>query len=457
LSLIGKALALRSQARPPVPMNTPGPGPYRTFQTGASVDEANMRAYGTQGTVHSNVGLLASSGAKPPWKLYRKAPADNRVRYSTTDTGSDQRTEVVQHQALAVLNAPALPFWTRFLLFEISGIWLETTGKSHWVVSYDDRVTFPMGLWPVRPDRMTPLPSADSYLAGWIYTSPDGREKIPLSVRDVIYNRYPDPLDTYGGTGPIQSVMTDIDSARFGAEWNRNFFQNSATPGGVIQADSGLDDDDFDRIRDRWLESHRGVNRAHRVAVLEGGLTWVPNSMSVRDMDFANLRTTGRDVIREALGMHKVMTGVTDDVNRANAQTGEEVFASWKIVPRLDRWKDVLNYQFLPLFYPDGADVPVEFDYSFPMPLNREQDNAELAAKATAAMNLASAGVWDPDDILTVVGLPPMDTITPEAVPDTSPAAPPAGQNAGSDPLAGGDAAAALRRMAAWNALEVAR
>src|SRR5258707_11798436 len=80
--------------------------------------------------------------------------------------------------------------------------------------------------------------------------------------------------------------MTDIDSARFGAEWNRNFFQNSATPGGVIQADSELDDDDFDRIRDRWLESHRGVNRAHRVAVLEGGLTWVPNSMSVRDMDF---------------------------------------------------------------------------------------------------------------------------------------------------------------------------
>src|SRR5258708_31993493 len=63
-----------------------------------------MRAYGTQGPVHSNVGLLASSGAKPPWKLYRKAPADNRVRYSTTDTGSDQRTEVVQHQALAVLK-----------------------------------------------------------------------------------------------------------------------------------------------------------------------------------------------------------------------------------------------------------------------------------------------------------------------------------------------------------------
>ena len=71
-------------------------------------------------------------------------------------------------------------------------------------------------------------------------------------------------------------------------------------------------------------------------------------------MDFANLRSVMRDTIREALGMHKVMTGVTDDVNRANAQTGEEVFASWKVSPRLDRWRDVLNNQFLPLFGSTG-------------------------------------------------------------------------------------------------------
>ena len=103
--------------------------------------------------------------------------------------------------------------------------------------------------------------------------------------------------------------------------------------------------------------------------------------------------------------MHKVMTGVTDDVNRANAQTGEEVFVSWKIKPRLDRWRDVINTQFLPLFGSTADDV--EFDYSFPMPLNREQDNAELTAKAGAFATLVGAGV-DPDDAAEVVGLPAM-------------------------------------------------
>ncbi len=280
-------------------------------------------------------------------------------------------------------------------------------------------------------------------MAGWIYTSPDGQEKIPLTAREVIYNRYPDPMDPLGGAGPVGSVLTDLETQRLGAEWNRAFFYNSATPGGVIQVDHALDDGEFDELVERWREAHRGVSRAHRVAVLEGGQTWVPNSMTVRDMDFGNLRTSGRDIIREALGMHKVMTGVTDDVNRANAQTGEEVFASWKIVPRLDRWKDVLNFQYLPLFGSTG--VGVEFDYSFPMPLNREQDNAELVAKATAAQLLVSVG-FDPGDVTKVVGLPDMGVV-PLPGPVT------AGSAAPSDPAgvpadAGdGDVTARLERM----------
>ena len=90
----------------------------------------------------SNVSLLASAAAGQDWKLFRNEKQDGRVRYTTSDKGSDQRTEVVQHAALSVLNNPAvitvgnvkLPVWTRFGLFEISNIWMETTGKSYWVV-----------------------------------------------------------------------------------------------------------------------------------------------------------------------------------------------------------------------------------------------------------------------------------------------------------------------------------
>jgi phage portal protein BeeE len=313
-----------------------------------------------------------------------------------------------------VLNRPAtvqidgreIVFFTRRRLFEISGIWLETTGKSHWVVGYDSRASFPMSLWPVPPWRMTPVPDPKVFLKGWLYTSPDGREQIPLRVSEVIYNCYPDPEDLYGGTGPIGSVLTNIDAARYATRWNRSFFQNSARPDGVIELDPAAEDVDFDRMEEQWREAHQGVDRAHRIAILEAGAKWQQTGTSPKDMDFANLSLEMRDEIREALGMHKVMTGVTDDVNRANAQTGEEVFGSWKIVPRLDRWKDVLDYQFLPLFGSTGDGL--EWDYSLPLPVNREQDNAELTTKSNAAAVLVKAG-YDPAGVLEVVGLPAIE------------------------------------------------
>jgi HK97 family phage portal protein len=319
----------------------------------------------------------------------------------------------------------------------------------------NDSAPMPLGLWPVRPDRMMPVPDRDNWLAGWVYTSPDGREKIPLPVTDVIFNRYPDPEDPYGGVGPIQSVLVDIEAARYAGEWNRNYFTNSAEPGGVIQVDHELPDEEFDQLVDRWRETHRGVARAHRIAVLENGATWVPNAHSMRDMDFANLRGVMRDTIREALGMHKVMTGVTDDVNRANAQTGEEVFASWKVAPRLDRWKDVLNSQFLPLFGSSG--IGVEFDYIYPMPLNREQDNAEMLAKTKAAQTLVQAG-YDPDDVCEVVGLPKMRVVeqatqAPALPPAWVPAAPAAPAGGDDEEPAADPENVARRQMAAWNRL----
>lgn len=464
-SLIGKALALRGPSGPPVPVGESGIRVLSSSSPAGNVDLQLIQAYKQNGTLYANVNMIAESVAAQDWFLYRTAPRDGRVRYTTSDQGSDQRVQVVQHAALNLLNNPAsilvdgirLPVWTRKSLIQISEIWLHATGKSYWVVDYGTSGgKIPLGLWPVRPDRMTPVPSRESYLAGWLYSAPDGTERIPLLPTEVIFHRSPDPEDVYGGCGPVRSVLTDIQAADYAAEWNRNYFINSAEPGGVIQVDHELQEDEFDQLVDRWRETHRGVARAHRIAVLEGGQTWIPNAHTMRDMDFASLRGTSRDIIREALAMHKVMTGVTDDVNRANAQTGEEVFASWKVDPRLQGWRDVFNFQLLPLFGPTG--LGVEFDYAFPTPVNREQDALELTSKSKAAQALVAAG-FDPDDVCEVVGLPRMKVVEkatqapalPPAWVPAPPAAPDEGDDEDTAPSGAQDAQ--MRRMAAWNRL----
>jgi HK97 family phage portal protein len=395
---------------------------------GGSDPGAYMRAYGSSGTVFSIVSMLARQTAKVPWHLYRQTPQDGRVRYTTGDKGSDQRVEVVQHLAMKLWNRPNAAM-SGFQLRELCQTWLDLTGESYIICQRDGRATFPTALWPARPDRMEPIPGTDKFLAGYVYRGPSG-EAVPLQPDEVVMVKYPNPFDVYRGLGPIQSILVDIDASKYSAQWNRNFFLNSATPGGVIQVDKRLSDEEWNEFTNRWRETHRGVGAAHRVAVLEQGAIWVPNAHSMRDMDFTGLRNISRDVIREAFAMHKAILGTVDDVNRANAQTAQELFEAFLIADRLDRWRDVLNCNYLPLFGSTGEGV--ELDHDDPVQSNREADALELKSKASAAEQLVAAG-YDPHDVLETVGLPDMGVVEkatqlpalpPGWVPGTEPGAP---------------------------------
>jgi HK97 family phage portal protein len=386
-----------------------------------------MRQYGMSGTIYGIVSLLAESAATPPWKLYKKPPQDGRVRYTTGDKGSDQRTQVVQHAAIQLWNNPN-SWHSGFEFREGSNQHEELTGETFWVL--DTEAGFPTSMWYVRPDRMEPVPDPDRFLVGWIYTGPDGTQ-VPLKDSEVILEKRPSPLDPYRGAGPVASILPNIQQQRYATEYQRNLFLNGADPGGVITVPNRLTEPQFDELINRWRESHRGVARAGQVGVLEDGMTWEPNAHTNKDMEYGQLRLANRDELREAWRIHKAMMGSSDDVNRANAQTAEETFVDWQMLPRLNRRRDTLNSKLLPLF--GGADKTMEFDYDDPSKTNAEGAAAELLSKSQSAAALVAAG-YDPHDVLETVGLPDMDfaepaTPSPPALP-TGPAALPGVPNA---------------------------
>lgn len=361
--------------------------------------EAQMRAYGAVGTLFAIVSRSATAASQVEWKLWRKAAS-----------GLDEdRTEVTSHAALDLWQHPN-PFFSQQLYVESVQQHVDLVGEGWLLIGRDPRSPLPLELWFVRPDRIMPVPSATEFIAGYVYTSPDG-ERVPLETTDVIPLRMPNPLDMYRGLGPVQSIMVDLDATRYSAEWNRNFFLNSAEPGGVVEVPNTLSDDEFREMTERWREQHLGVAQAHRVAVLEAGARWVERSFNQRDMQFVELRNVSREVIREAFGFPKPLLGATDDVNRANAEAAEVVFSRWFLGPRLDRWKGALNNHLLPLYGKEAA-RSLEFDYTDPTPPSAEQDNADRDSKATAAQALVTAG-WAPEDVLEAVGLPDMAWLGP--------------------------------------------
>lgn len=398
--------------RTPVPYSSrTGGGVGRSFSGGSTMTN-QLEAYGSLGTLFSIVRTISIAVSRVDWHLYRQQVDGRRV--TPHPDNNQHRTEVTRHAAVDLWNRPN-KFMTGKYFRHASQQYLELVGESCTVVVRDATFGIPLELWPVRPDRMTPVPHPTEFLAGWIYTGPTG-EKVPLGVDDVIQVKFPNPLDAYRGLGPVQAAMVDVDSARYSAEWNRNFFRNSAEPGGVIEFEDELSDAEFETFQERWRESHQGVSNAHRVAILEQGAKWKPTQFSPKDMQFAELRGVSRELLREAFAMHGHMLGISQDVNKANAEAGESSFARWLVVPRADDWKDMLNYTLLPMF--DASNV--EFDHDRVVPEDREADDRERTSKANAVAALVGTGRYDPDGALEAFGLPPIATV--EAPAPTAPA-----------------------------------
>ncbi len=322
--------------------------------------ETYLGAMGAQSTLFAIIDRLATSVAATGWGLYREGTRDLEKH-----TGGQ---EIDRHPALSVWNKPNRHM-TRTELVETEQQHFELVGEKWILMARSESLPNgpPMELWPVRPDRMSPVPHKTEFISGYSYKV--GREVFPLGLDEVLYNKRPNPLNPYRGLAPIGSLLPDIEGDAAAAAFNTNYFRNGAEPGGVLQIPDMLSDADFETLNERWNQSHRGVRNAHRVAIMEMG-EYKPTRVSFRDMQFEQLRRYSRQSMLIAYGMPKALLGDVEDVNRANAEAAEVVFSRWLLVPRLNRWRTMLNDDFLPAFGSVGQGWV--FDYNDPVPVATE-------------------------------------------------------------------------------------
>lgn len=380
----------------------------------AGTQAGALDAFGQNGTLFATVTKLAQGTAAVDWHMHRTAASGARSSSVCEVCEETGVTHVPAHPALEVWTTPN-NFFTSSLFVETFQQHVDLVGEGWWVVAY--LAGRPIELWPVRPDRMAPVRDPQKFIDGYVYRAPDGT-LIPLRLDEVVYLRTPAPWDPYRGAGAVQTLFNNLWGAKYASEWNRRFFENSALPGGVIEIPAHLSDPEWREFQERWAESHRGVRNAHTVAMLEYGAKWVDTKYTQRDMEFTELRRVNREEIREAFAMHGHILGLSEDVNRANADAADVTFARRQTVPRLDRIRDALNGPFLKLFGPMGKGYA--FAYANPVPEDREADNTERTSKATAFKIYVDAGV-DPIDAAAQAGLPPMRMAPKPAAPVAPP------------------------------------
>lgn len=363
---------------------------------GGGPSGSQLEMMGKVPTLFAIVDGLASGTASGQWHLYRKGASGLR----------EDRVEVFKHPALTVWRKPN-PHFTEPEFVETVQQHYDLAGEYWWVVGRSSLLGGggpPVELWPIRPDRIRPVPHPTDFISGYIYGS--GKDEVPLGLTDVVWAKRPNPIDPYRGLSPIGSLLLDIEGERAAAAYNNNFFRNGAEPGGIIESPQTLSDPEFESLLARWRQSHQGVSNAHRVAVLEKG-KWVERKYTNRDMQFVDLRRFSSETFRQAYRFPKPMLGDVEDINRANAEAAEVVFARWAMKPRLTRLRSSLNDDFLPLFGPTLGAANYEWDFDNPEEENREDNRAERTSAVEAFVALVGMGA-DWAETLRAFHLPPL-------------------------------------------------
>lgn len=305
--------------------------------------------------------------------------------------------EVDNHEALDLLNK-VNDHMTRDELILATASFTELTGDAFWYV-VPNASGKPQEIWPLDPTRVEVVKDRKTFISGYVYRN-DKLEKIPLTTSEVIFFKRFNPKDPYRGMGTVQAAALAIDTDNYSAEWNRNFFYNSARPDIALKTEGTLTDEQYKRIRESWNQKHQGLDNAHKAAILEGGLSIEKLNLSQKDMDFLEQRRFTRDEILAIFKVPKTALMITEDVNRANAEATDYVFSKRVIKPRMKFIADRLTEFYLPLF--GLSTTEYFFTFSDPVP-----ENVELEIKEEQA-GLAS-GWYAPNEVRAKKGLPPVE------------------------------------------------
>lgn len=299
---------------------------------------------------YANVNAIARPVADIEYELYRLK-------------AGDKVEEIEEHELLDLLYK-VNPFQTKYdwVFTLVSNLLLQGEAVTYLAGRGNNPSAKPTELWSLRPDFMRIVPGdieKGEFVANYVYSVP-GREPINFAPWEIMFMRLPNPKNAYRGMGVIEAAMDTIQANKFAVEWNKGFFYNSARPDAVLMSEQKLGADVMERLKTVWNNNYSTRrNNAQKVAVLEAGLKYQQVQQTAKDMDFLAGQEWTRDKIMAMFGNTKTALGITDDVNRANAEASEYQHTKFTIAPMMRRITDYLNEFLVPLF---GSDLYLSFD-----------------------------------------------------------------------------------------------
>jgi len=311
--------------------------------------EEYLKAY--KGWVYTAVSKIAEEVSNLELVLMRRINQDE--------------AEIVEtHPALDLIHK-VNPLYTSYQLWEATAGYYKLLGESYWWLTGPKNR--PNEIWVLRPDWLKINDSKSKIIESYSY-GPPGEDPEIIKFEEVIPFRDFNPLNPFRGFGGVKAAAEAVDTENDASLYNRMFFKNGGRPGGALETENALTDEQYDRIREEWERVHKGSENSWKVAILEGGLKWKDVGLAQKDMDYIEGRRYSRDEILAIFKVPKPIVAINDDVNRAAAKEARAVFLENTIDPILKNLVAYLNEFFLPRY----GDPKLFFNYKSMVPNDAE-------------------------------------------------------------------------------------
>lgn len=125
------------------------------------------------------------------------------------------------------------------------------------------------------------------------------------------------------------------------------FFKNGGNPGGLLKTEQVLDDDTYKDLVESWSETHSGVDNAHRVAILEAGLSWQSVGLPLKDSQFLEGRKFQRSEIAGLFRVPPHLIGDLENATFSNIESQGLNFVVHGLMPLLTRIEQRIKLQLV--------------------------------------------------------------------------------------------------------------
>lgn len=349
----------------------------KSFRLGPAVVEAADVAYGTDPErwspeTYGNY-LATSSAVYACTNLRARNLASLPIVVSRNNADLDGGRLV---DLLKTVN----PWWTTNRLLQMTVLALDLWGEAFWVLERGpDGTGIPSEIWWARPDKMRLVPDPDNYVRGYIYEW--NNQRLAFGPGEVIWFRNPNPLDEFEGLSPIAATRLAVDTGHSALRSNHNIFSNGVQIAGVVSPgdkDTTWARDQVEALRDMLERRFKGVDKAHRLAVLGQAATFTPMGISPRDAQFIELMKWTRTDVCMVYGVPPELIGDQEGATYNNVEQAHKGFWVNTLIPLAEMIAGELTEQLLPMF--KGEADRVSFDLSNVPAL--QADMRELAEQA---------------------------------------------------------------------------